>query len=277
MRERAVAEISRHTTLCISVAERPGNLGTAMHNAAYEALGLDFVYKAFRVTDIAGAIAGVRALGIRGCSVSMPFKESVIAHLDDLDDTARAIGAVNTVVNESGRLTGYNTDVAGARAALAVLQVRPGERVLLLGAGGVARAILRALSGVGVGTVRVAARDRARVGALPKGPACLFVPWEARALETVDILINATPIGMTPAPDAVPVEGRALEGCRAVMDAVVSPLETALIRKARALGKTVSPGYVMNLEQTAAQFRIYTGVVPPMDVLERALRSSLGS
>src|SRR3990172_6053257 len=106
-------QIEKDTQLCISVAARPSNFGTTIHNAVFRKLGLNFIYTAFGITDIAGAVVGVRALGIRGCSVSMPFKEAVIPYLDALDPAARTIGAVNTVVNDSGRLTGYNTDIAG--------------------------------------------------------------------------------------------------------------------------------------------------------------------
>lgn len=124
-------------TLCISVAKNPGKFGITVHNAAFRSLGLNFIYKTFSVTDIAGVITGVRALGIRGCSISMPFKESVIPHLDQLDPIAKKIGAVNTVVNKHGHLIGYNTDVIGAYESLKTLNASNNTSILLLGAGGV--------------------------------------------------------------------------------------------------------------------------------------------
>src|SRR5262245_49593436 len=110
--------VGKDTVPCISLATRPSNFGTVVHDVAYRALALNVMYRALLVTDAAGALAGVRALGVRGCSVSMPFKESVIPLLGHLDETARAVGAVNAVVNDGGRLVGYNTDVQGAAAAL---------------------------------------------------------------------------------------------------------------------------------------------------------------
>ncbi len=102
--------LNKDTRLCISLAARPSNIGTRFHNYLYELLGLDFIYKAFTTTDIVAAIGGVRALGIRGCSVSMPFKQDVIALVDHVEESARAINAVNTIVNDDGALTASNTD-----------------------------------------------------------------------------------------------------------------------------------------------------------------------
>ena len=102
--------ITKDTQLCMSLSARPGNFGTRFHNFLYEELGLDFVYKGFSTTDLPGAIGGIRALGIRGCAVSMPFKEAVIPLIDGMGPTARAIESVNTIVNDNGRLTASNTD-----------------------------------------------------------------------------------------------------------------------------------------------------------------------
>src|ERR1700688_3484359 len=101
--------LNKDTTVCISLAGRPSNIGTRFHNYLYEELGLNFAYKAFSTGDLDRAIGGVRALGIRGCSVSMPFKEAVIPLVDELTASARAIASVNTIVNDDGRLTAYNT------------------------------------------------------------------------------------------------------------------------------------------------------------------------
>jgi len=132
-------------TLCISVAEKPGKFGITVHNAGYRALGLNFMYKTFAINDIKGAIIGVRSLGIRGCSVSMPFKEKVIPFLDRLDPLAKKIGAVNTVVNDNGSLVGYNTDVIAVEKSLKQLQIKNDKSIIIFGAGGVSRAILVAL------------------------------------------------------------------------------------------------------------------------------------
>src|SRR3954470_6893753 len=110
--------LNKDMQVCISLAGRPSNIGTRFHNFLYDELGLNFVYKAFTTDDLEGAVRGIRALGIRGCSVSMPFKEAIIPFLDDVEDSAAAIDAVNTVVNDAGRLTGANTDVEAVAALL---------------------------------------------------------------------------------------------------------------------------------------------------------------
>jgi len=267
--------INKDTQVCISVASRPSNFGTTLHNTAYTALGLDFVYKAFGILDVAGAIDGVRALGIRGCSVSMPFKQAVIPCLDELDEAAQIIGAVNTVVNDTGRLTGYNTDAIGARVALEKLEACPGESVLLVGAGGVARAILFALRELGFKRVRVANRDLEKVQPLNAILSCQSVAWDKRQQEPADLVINATPIGMNPNAELMPLDETFICQARAIMDVVISPMETRLIACARSAAKLVAPGYLMCLEQAIAQFTLYTGVEPPREVMEQGLRRLL--
>lgn len=266
---------TRATRVCISVATRPGTTGSSFHNAAYRALGLDYIYIPFAATDIEGVIRGVRALGVRGCSVSMPFKTAVMPFLDAVDPTAAATGAVNTVVNDAGRLTGYNTDVFGARIALERLELRSGERILMLGAGGVARAVLHALWDLGVPSVLVASRARSSVDALSTRVSCRFVAWEDREEQDAQVVLNATPIGMMPNEGETPLSDRGLQSCRAVFDAVASPPETSFVARARALGMLVVAGPVMSLHQAAAQFTLYTGRDAPPDVLERHLAEAL--
>jgi shikimate dehydrogenase len=264
--------LNKDTQLCISVASRPSSFGTTLHNAGYKELGLNFAYKAFGITDIIGTIAGVRALNIRGCSVSMPFKESVIPHLDALDDTAIIVGAVNTVVNESGILTGYNTDVLGARKSLQSLQISPNDTVLILGAGGVARAVLLALHQLGIKHVRVANRHVEKIKSLNTILPCTPVKWADRELIPVDVVINATCVGMSPNEESIPLSRDFICQSQAVMDVIVSPMETRLIRGAKLARKRVSPGYLMSLEQALAQFTLYTGVEPPRELLLSHLR-----
>ena len=151
--------IGRDPRLCMSLAARPGNFGSRFHNHLYEALGLDYVYKAFTTRDLPAAIGGVRALGIRGCAISMPFKEAVIPLLDGLEASARAIDSVNTLVNEQGRLTGYNTDYVAVRRLIEKAQqqarLTSDTPFLLRGSGGMAKAVVAALRDAGLrsGTV----------------------------------------------------------------------------------------------------------------------------
>ena len=129
--------LSKDTRLCISLAGRPSNIGTRFHNHLYDELGLDFIYKAFTTTDIVAAIGGVRALGIRGCSVSMPFKEDVIALVDHVEPSARAIHSVNTIVNDDGRLTASNTDYIAVQTLIEDHGLQPSQSVLIRGSGGI--------------------------------------------------------------------------------------------------------------------------------------------
>jgi len=132
--------LSKDTTLCISLAARPSNIGTRFHNYLYEQLGIDFLYKAFTTTDIVAAIGGVRALGIRGCSVSMPFKEDVIALVDTVESSALAINSVNTIVNDNGVLSASNTDYIAIEKLIDHYGLRPDDTVLIHGSGGMAKA-----------------------------------------------------------------------------------------------------------------------------------------
>ena len=269
--------INKDTQFCISISELPSNFGTTLHNMAYTALNLNFIYKAFAISDLAGAITGIRALGIRGCSVSMPFKQTVIPFLDSLNETAQSTGAVNTIVNDGGRRTGYNTDLIGAHKILMSLQPRADESVLILGAGGVARAILVALRQLGYKRVSVANRDVNKISSLNTIMPCRTVAWEARAQQPVQLLINATSVGMTPAPELMPIDADFVKSVRAVMDVVVSPMESRLIACARASGKAVALGYQMSLEQAAAQFTLYTGRSAPREVMDDGIRKLLAA
>lgn len=159
--------ISKDTQLCMSLSGRPGNFGTRFHNHLYDALGLDFLYKAFTTTDLPAAIAGIRALGIRGCAVSMPFKEACIPYLDQLDASASVLQSVNTIVNEGGALHAYNTDYLAVRQVLTRHQVDPALRFVLRGSGGMARAVAFALRDAGFNTERFWPATRRRGGRWP--------------------------------------------------------------------------------------------------------------
>ncbi len=239
-------------------------MGTLAHNAGYRALGLDYLYKAFQVHDLANAIAGVRGLGIRGCSVSMPFKEAVLPYLDALDPSASAIGAVNTIVNEQGRLIGYNTDAIGAQEVLSPFLRDLREPILILGAGGVARAILYALQQLGMKHIFLSSRspEKSRIVAQKFG--AHLIPWSEREQTTASVLIHATPLDL-------PIG--MLRPFRLVMDVVVSPSGTSLIREAKKLGIPVIEGVTMALHQAFAQFSLYTGLEAPRDAMSQAVLS----
>ncbi len=169
-------EITRDTQLCISLSGRPSNLGTRFHNHLYAQLGLDFLYKAFTTSDLPSAVAGIRALGIRGCGVSMPFKEDVIPLVDSMDDSATAIASVNTIVNTDGHLRAYNTDYVAIVSLLRSHAVDPGSTFAVLGSGGMARAVVAALRDSGFAEGVVVARNEATGRRSPTSTATRGVP-----------------------------------------------------------------------------------------------------
>lgn len=264
-----------NATLCVSVASRPSRFGIAVHNAAYRACELDYLYKALQVEEgeLKPVVEAVKALGIRGMSVSMPFKQAVIPMLDKLDPIAEKAGAVNTVVNDDGFLTGYNTDVAGGKAALQSIEVKAGDSALVLGAGGVARAIATALGEIGVKDYTFCARDAYKAGELAQTFGVGICAWDEREMFHADVLINATSIGMAPEDDQLPLDVDALDNFKKVMDVVATPPVSKLVQTAREQGMPAADGLTMTLHQAYAQFELYTGASAPREVMQAAAQS----
>jgi shikimate dehydrogenase len=260
-----------------------------MHTAGYRALGLDFVYVPFRVTDLEGALSGMRALGIRGFGVSYPHKQAIMPRLDEISAIARRIGAVNTVVNDDGRLTGHNTDWVGAVRALEEIRSLAGARVLLLGAGGAARAIAFGVREKGASLVianrdvekaEMLARDVESQARTPEGSGhhTTIAPLVSAAelAKGADIIVNATTRGMARAEPSSPLPPEALRAAHLVMDIVYKPLETELLREARSRGAAVIHGGRMLLHQAAEQFALYTQRPAPVEAMDAALRAAIG-
>lgn len=261
--------------LCGSIAGRPGRFGVAMHNAAYRALGLDYVYVAFGTEDTAGAVAAMRALGVRGLGVTMPHKIRIMEFLDIVDATAKAIGAVNTVVNDDGVLTGYNVDWIGAVRALEERTPLAGRRAAVVGAGGGARSIVHGLLGAGCAvTVFNRSEDSGRALAGIMGVPYGGAPENLTGGGAFDILAHATPVGFHD-PTAMLVPAGALRPEMVVFDAVPMPIETRLLGEAAARGCVTIPGVRMQLHQAACQFELYTGAAPDLAVMERALMEAM--
>lgn len=262
--------LTKDTEVCISLAGRPSNIGTRFHNYLYAELGLDFVYKAFTTDDLPGAMAGVRALNIRGCGVSMPFKEAVIALVDSLDDSAAAIDSVNTVVNTGGHLRAYNTDYLAVAHLLRERRVPTGASVAVRGSGGMAQAVVAALHDGGFGDVIVVARNPESGPALARRYGAEWRP--ALSGEHPDVLVNATPIGMAGGPEAgeLPFEDAVLRTAEVAFDVVALPVETPFVRRARELDLPVITGAEVIALQAAEQFALYTGVRPSEDLVQRA-------
>ena len=267
-------ELNKDTQLCISLAARPSNIGTRFHNYLYQQLGIDFIYKAFTTNDIAAAVGGVRALGIRGCSVSMPFKEAVIPLVDELDQTAAAIQSVNTIVNTDGYLKAYNTDYGAVQDLIAEHGLESGKSVLIRGSGGMAKAVGAAFRDAGFGNGTLIARNSESGQRLA---AELGYRWAAEpAGLTADIIVNVTPLGMAGGADETTVSfpAEAIAQAETVFDVVAFPSETPLILAARAAGKPVITGAEVIALQAAKQFELYTGVrLSPEQVLEASLFS----
>ena len=265
-------------TLCGSLSLHVSPLGAAMHLAGYRALDLSFTYVPFAVTDLAGAIAGMRALGIRGFGISMPYKQTVMPLIDTIDPAAAAIGAVNTVVNDGGHLTGYNTDASGAVRAFEEIRPLAGTRVLLLGAGGAAKAIAHSFAERGA-RVTIANRDRARAAALAAATGARAAAGldEANRAGHYDAVVNATAIGMADLAAQSPIPEAALHPELLVMDIVYKPVETELTRAAQRKGATVIHGGRMLLHQAARQFELYTGHDAPLAAMESALLAQISA
>jgi shikimate dehydrogenase len=252
------------------------SLSPAMHNAAFRALQVNAVYVAFPVTDLPQAVAGLRGLGIGGVSVTITFKEEIIPLLDELDRESAKIGAVNTVVRREGRLLGYNTDWLGAIAALKGQTALADARVLILGAGGAARAIAYGLKKEG-GRVTVTDVDRARAESLARDLGIEALPLASLAQCPATVLINATPVGMAPNADALPIAPDLLGRFALVMDIVYRPLATRLLQEAKARGCATIDGLQMLIHQGAAQFELWTGQQAPLEVMSRAAYAALGA
>jgi shikimate dehydrogenase len=252
------------------------SLSPPMHEAAYEACGLDARYVTFEPepTALGAAIDGAAALGVAGLNVTIPFKEDALDHVDP-DDTAARIGAVNTVDFSTSPPRGYNTDAAGARRALTHHGVSiDGADAVLVGAGGAARAIAVMLADAGA-TVHVANRTAERADRLADEVGGTGHGLDALAdlVPDADLLINATSVGMEE--DRSPVPADCLHADLAVMDAVYTPLETRLLRDAAAAGATTVDGAWMLLFQGVEAFELWTNRDAPVDAMNRALRDGL--
>ena len=242
----------------------------AMHNAAFDALGLDWVYVAFPVTrgDGAAAVRAVTTLGLAGLNVTMPHKADAAGACDDLASEASALGAVNTVVNSGGTLVGHSTDGNGFLRALDDEGIEvAGRRVLVVGAGGAARAITHALGRAGAHVTVAARRPEAARSAASLAPDGDAVGLDGIAVEGFDVVVNATPLGMNG--EAPPFDTAKLHTSQFVYDTVF-PVETPLLRGARARGLRAAGGLDMLVHQGALSFSLWTDLEPPLDVMRAA-------
>jgi shikimate dehydrogenase len=280
-------DINAYTQFC-GVLGNPveHSLSPAIHNAAFQAVGVNCVYLAWKVDAIADAIRGLRALcNFRGASVTIPHKVSALACLDHVEPTAQRIGAINTIVADKGILTGYNTDATGALRALHDARVElQGRHVVILGSGGAARAIAFALAGESrlekLTLLGIDGRERAALAKDVRSACAVAVDEKpldeqtlGHTLPRAQVLIHCTPIGMSPKTDASCVPPSLLHAGLAVMDIVYNPRETKLLKDAMRAGCTAVPGLEMFLHQAVAQFELWTGRPAPIDVMRGVLES----
>lgn len=265
-----------HRTTVYGVIGNPiaHSLSPLLHNAAFQARHIDAVYLPFLVRDLRDFLSSIKTLGIAGFSVTIPHKESIIRHMDGCDPLARAIGAVNTVVvRRGGELYGYNTDYVGVLTALSRRIPLRGSRVLIIGAGGAARAVAFALAESGA-SVCITTRRAARAKVLAHAVEGEAIDRRDVRHQFFDAIVNATPVGMHPHEDASPLEAIELN-CRLVFDTIYRPQQTKLLKLAARRGIETVLGVEMFLAQGAAQWEIWTGERAPLAAMRRAVLRAL--
>jgi len=279
-------QIDANTEIYAIIADPIGHsLGPLIHNVAFRSENINAVYIPFRVprTGLPGFIQDAKELGIKGLSVTVPHKESIARMLTKVDPAVKGIAAVNTVVFKGADVVGYNTDYKAAmdclENALGVVAAQPsplaGRTALLLGAGGLARAVAYGLSRRGARTI-IAGRTRGKAETLAAKFGAKVVDWGARQNVDANMVINCTPIGMHPSVDETPFDRRHLKPSMLVLDAVYNPENTLLLKEARRQGCRVVSGVEMFVRQASLQFRLFTGRDAPTDLMRDVLKRAIG-
>ncbi len=259
------------------------SLSPVMQNAAFKSAGLNAIYLAFEVDKIIHGISAMRALDIRGASVTIPFKTDAMDHLDEIDPLAQDIGSVNTLHNVNGKITGYNTDGYGALNALKDNETAiKGSNVLIIGNGGSARAIAFTLLREGANII-IAGRNNERILMLVndlknKGDDIehtLIKDLSSDFMEQINIIINTTPIGMTPNIDISPIDESLVLSKHVVFDIVYSPDMTKLLKAGKKKSCKIIRGIEMLVNQGAKQFEIWTGKKAPASLMQTALKDHI--
>ncbi|MDM8555447.1 shikimate dehydrogenase [Desulfococcaceae bacterium HSG7] len=259
-------------TVLYGVIGRPvsHSLSPVMHNRAFAEVGLNSIYLAFDVTDISSALAGIRGLGLKGASITIPHKVTALSFLDEIDGKAQQIGAINTIVNHQGNLRGYNSDCYGAVKALTAKTTLWEKKVALIGAGGAARAVGFGLLWEGA-RITVFNRSIKKGENLAKDMGVNFRPLAEFDQDSHQIIVNTTSVGMAPNTQAIPITPSLLAKEMVVMDIVYNPLRTALLRAAKKAGCITVDGVDMFVYQGVAQFEKWTGIKAPVKVMRKAV------
>ncbi|KON86968.1 shikimate dehydrogenase [Sporosarcina globispora] len=261
------------------------SMSPAMHNDLFKAYSIDAHYQLFHITkeNLPDAIKGFRAIGIEGFNVTVPHKEAIIPLLDELDPLAESIGAVNTVVNQDGRLKGYNTDGSGyLKGLLNHKHSLNDKKMLIVGAGGAARAIYFTIAKEGTELLDICNRTPRRAEQIINDcpfrvPARVLNRQEAEGnLETYDIIVQTTSIGMHPETDQSPLSLHKLKPGSFVSDIIYNPLETKLLKEAHSKGAGIQNGIDMFVYQGALAFEKWTGIVPDIERMRHKVLNQLG-
>lgn len=269
-------EPNSHGSLLLALIGHPvgHSLSPLMHSTALKYLNIAGRYEAWDVSDLGQAINDLKRKGFQGASVTIPYKREVMSYLDDMDEQARSIGAVNTLIRQGDGFLGTNTDWEGLIRALRRVTSIRGRRFVVLGAGGTARAALYGLIREG-GLPVVVNRSEERGRELASEFGCIFHPLSELKDLQGDVLINTTPVGMSPDTDRSPVPAALLSRFRLVADVIYNPLQTRLLRDAEQAGCKILSGVEMFVEQGAAQFRLWTGLEPPVELMRLVVRRQL--
>ncbi len=262
------------------------SMSPEIHNSSFSELKLNCIYVAYRVERLylREAIEGFKALGYSGVNVTIPHKIEIMRYLEEISPEARVIGAVNTIVFKNSRVTGHNTDGTGALLALrdAGIEVE-NSRVIILGYGGAARAIAITLAMKGnIESITIAGRNVKKAGILAEDIKKLGIPAQSCSITDVEniikdsnILINSTPVGMSPETEETLLTREKLHSELAVMDIVYTPLETRLLKEAKKAGCKTVDGLGMLIQQAAEAERLWLGVEPDISVMRNAALKAL--
>jgi shikimate dehydrogenase len=283
-----MSSITGKTVICGIIGDPiEHSMSPVMHNAAFEALGLDYAYLPFRVRreELPKAITGIRALNLVGLNVTLPHKVDVIPLLDRLDRMVERVKAVNTIVNENGVLAGYNTDAPGFLQALLANGIKPeSKKIVILGAGGAAKGISFILAEAGASLVilnRTISKAEELASQIEqfchKKLEAMALNEEnlGKALAGADVLVNTTSVGMVPDVDRTPVPAGLLKSDMTVFDIVYNPLETRLLREAKAVGARTIDGLDMLVWQGVLAFYRFTGREAPFEIMKGAAEKAL--
>ena len=268
-----MSELNTFPRLCGSVAGVASKLGVALHDAGYNELGIEFKYIAVGTDELERAIAAFKKMDFRGFGVSMPFKTEVIGYLDETSDEVKTIGACNTVVLSKGRLSGYNTDWRGAIGAMKEAGIKQPTTAMIIGSGGVARAIAYGLKKEGWKTwiasrnIDAGAKLRSQLGLEGN------ISIEDQSNVEVDLIVNATPVVDI---KESPVRLLQHKSAKSLLDVVFNPKETPIVKLAKQNGLIVVPGWRMLPHQAIFQFELYTEKKAPIDTMSKVLSDALG-